>query len=47
MDVKIQFDFLSQEDLSILMGGNAIVLLEEEQSSESGDGAKYVCCLEI
>lgn len=47
MDIKFQFDFLSQEDLAILKGGNATVLQEEEQGSESGDGAQYVCCIEI
>lgn len=47
MDIKFQFDFLSQEDLTILKGGNATVLQEKEQGSESGDGAQYVCCIEI
>jgi len=47
MDIKFQLELLSQEDLAILKGGNATVLHEKEQNSESGDGAKYVCCIEI
>lgn len=47
MDTKFHSELLSQEDLAILKGGNATVLLEKEQSSESGDGAKYVCCIKL
>lgn len=46
MDIKFQFELLSQEDLAALKGGNAMVLFEREQNSESGDGAKYICCIE-
>lgn len=47
MDIKFQFDLLAQEELAALKGGTAGVLFEKEQTSESGDGAKYVCCIEI
>ena len=47
MDIEFQFEILSQEDLAILKGGNAAVLQEKEQDSESGDGAKLVYCIEI
>lgn len=47
MDIKFQFELLAQEELASLKGGTAGVLFEKEQTSESGDGAKYVCCIEI
>lgn len=47
MDIKFNFEILSQDELSSLKGGNAAVLFEREQMSESGDGAKYACCIEI
>lgn len=47
MKQNFQFEILSQADLHLLKGGYACVLSEKEQSSESGDGAKYACCIEI
>lgn len=47
MDVKFQFNLLSQKELSSLRGGFAEILSKEEENSQSGDGAKYVCCIAI
>lgn len=38
---------LTEEELNSLRGGMANVIQKEEQKSESGDGAEYVCCIKI
>lgn len=52
MKVKVEsyisnIDILSEESLNALKGGVAEVRKEEKLESESGDGAKFVCCVEI
>lgn len=47
MNCKFYFEILSQEDIASLKGGTASVMMEEEEESKSGDGAKLICCIEI
>lgn len=52
MDFKMQFvdagfEEISSTSLDLLKGGSALVLSREEEKSKEGDGAEYVCCIEI
>lgn len=38
---------LSDEDMSMLKGGVAEVTRTQEEASNSGDGAEYICCIKI
>lgn len=38
---------ISDEDMSVLRGGVAEVSNAIEEPSQSGDGARYVCCVKI
>lgn len=47
MDFKFHLEILSQEDLAALKAGTASIMMEEENKSESGDGAQLICCITI
>lgn len=38
---------LSAEEMAVLKGGVAEVSDVKEETSSSGDGAEYVCCIKI
>lgn len=47
---KVTFNLgitLSAEELSALKGGVAEVSTATQETSRSGDGAEYVCCIKI
>lgn len=43
----IQIEVFSEETMDELRGGTAAVMAREVQQSAAGDGAKYVCCIDI
>ena len=47
MDINIHFEQLSPEELRALKGGKAAVVSTEQEPSNAGDGAEYVCCIKI
>lgn len=52
MDFKMQllnegFEEVSSASLELLKGGFARILSSEKEKSKEGDGAEYVCCIEI
>jgi|WetSurMetagenome_2_1015567.scaffolds.fasta_scaffold131938_1 hypothetical protein len=40
-------EIITPETLNSLRGGKAEVLLERRQKPQQGDGANYVCCINI